>query len=139
MSGGLSLPVAGINSISSEATVGSPPATSTPTLRCGPVTRIAPSVPRPENLFAGSFPTPKRFISSQQAAIEALVKDLDEGTETLCPGEYGREALEIGIAIRESHLRGGEKLELPLADRSLSKWVVHVAVRRSPERFEGGD
>ena len=66
------------------------------------------------------FPNPKRFVSSQQAAIEALVKDLDEGTETLCPGEYGREALEIGIAMRESHLRGGEKLELPLADRSLS-------------------
>ena len=65
------------------------------------------------------FPNPKRFISSQQAAIEALVKDLGEGTETLCPGEYGREALEVGIAIRESHLRGGEKLELPLADRSL--------------------
>ena len=66
------------------------------------------------------FPNPKRSISSQQAAIEALVKNLDEGTETLCPGEYGREALEIGIAMRESHLRGGEKLELPLADRSLS-------------------
>ena len=66
------------------------------------------------------FPNPKRPRSSQQAAIEGLVKNLDEGTEPLCPGEYGREALEIAIGLRESHRRGGEKIELPLADRSLT-------------------
>ena len=65
------------------------------------------------------FPNPKRPMSSQQAAIEGLVKNLDEGTEPLCPGEYGREALEIAIALRESHRRGGERVELPLADRNL--------------------
>jgi len=65
------------------------------------------------------FPNPKRPRSSQQAAIEALVKNIDEGTEPLCPGEYGREALEIAIGLRESHRRGGEKMEFPLVDRSL--------------------
>ena len=66
------------------------------------------------------FPNPKRPRSSQQAAIEGLVKNLDQGTEPLCPGEYGREALEIAIGLRESHRRGGEKIELPLADRGLT-------------------
>ena len=65
------------------------------------------------------FPNPKRPRSSQQAAIEGLAKNLDEGTKPLCPGEYGREALEIAIGMRESHRRGGEKIELPLADRNL--------------------
>ena len=66
------------------------------------------------------FPNPKRPRSSQQAAIEGLVKNLAEDTEPLCPGEYGREALEIAIGLRESHRRGGEKIELPLADRGLA-------------------
>ena len=66
------------------------------------------------------FPNPKRPRSSQQAAIEGLVNNLDEGTEPLCPGKYGREALEIAIGLRESHRRGIEKVELPLADRSLT-------------------
>ncbi|HIA69251.1 TPA: Gfo/Idh/MocA family oxidoreductase [Candidatus Poribacteria bacterium] len=65
------------------------------------------------------FPNPKRPRSSQQAAIEALVKNIDQGTQPLCPGEYGREALEIAIALRELDLRGSEKMELPLANRSL--------------------
>jgi len=65
------------------------------------------------------FPNPKRPRSSQQAAIEALVKNIAEGTEPLCPGEYGREALEIAIGLRESHRGGGEKIKLPLDDRSL--------------------
>ena len=48
------------------------------------------------------------------------MKNIDEGTAPLCPGEYGREALEIAIGLRESHRRGGAKVELPLADRSLT-------------------
>ena len=65
------------------------------------------------------FPNPKRPRSSQQAAIEGIVRNLRDGTEPECPGEYGREALEIAIALRESHRRGGEKIELPLEDRNL--------------------
>jgi len=66
------------------------------------------------------FPNPKRPRSSQQAAMEGLVQNLDEGSEPLCPGEFGREALEIAIGRRESHRRGGEKMVLPLEDRSLT-------------------
>ena len=66
------------------------------------------------------FPNPKRPRSSQQAAMEGLVRNLDEGSEPLCPGEFGREALEIAIGMRESHRRDGEKMVLPLEDRSLT-------------------
>jgi predicted dehydrogenase len=66
------------------------------------------------------FPNPKRPRSSQQAAIEGIVENLNEGTTPFCPGEYGREALEIAIGMRESHRRGGEKIALPLGDRSLT-------------------
>ena len=66
------------------------------------------------------FPNPKRPRSSQTAAIEALVENIEKGTEPLCPGEWGREALEIEIALRESHRQGGAKVELGLTDRSLA-------------------
>ncbi len=75
--------------------------------------------PRTKEPIRRQFPNPKRPRSSQQAAIEGLVKNLQEGTAPLCPGEYGREALEIAIGLRESHRRDGVKIQLPLADRSL--------------------
>ena len=65
------------------------------------------------------FPNPKRPSSSQQAAIEAQVENINEGKETLYPGEHGCGALEIAIAMWESNLRGSEKHELPLVDQSL--------------------
>ena len=52
-------------------------------------------------------------------AIEGVACSIEAGEETICPGEFGREALEIGIALRESHRRGGVRVDLRLADRSL--------------------
>ena len=56
--------------------------------------------------------------SSMVDAIEGVARSIEAGVETTCPGEFGREALEIGIAIRESY-RHGVRMELPLQDRSL--------------------
>ena len=66
------------------------------------------------------FPNPKRPKSSQQAAVEGLVQNLKDGSQPLCPGEFGRESLETAIGLRESHRRGGEKVELPLEERTLA-------------------
>ena len=66
------------------------------------------------------FPNPKRPKSSQQAAVEGLVQNLKDGSQPLCPGEFGRESLETAIELRESHRRGGEQVELPLEDRTLA-------------------
>ena len=57
--------------------------------------------------------------SSMVDAIEGVCRSIEKGREEICPGEFGREALEIGIAIRESHRRGNVRVDLPLEDRNL--------------------
>ena len=52
-------------------------------------------------------------------AIEGVCKSIEMGEEQVCPGEFGREALELAIAMRESHRRGNVRIDLPLGDRSL--------------------
>ena len=52
-------------------------------------------------------------------AIEGVARSIEIGAEEVCPGEFGLEALEIGIAMRESHRRGGVHMDLPLDDRTL--------------------
>ena len=66
------------------------------------------------------FPYPWRPRSSMVDALEGVARSIEAGREEVCPGEFGREALEIAIALRESHRRGGSRVGLPLADRSLS-------------------
>jgi hypothetical protein len=69
------------------------------------------------------FPNPRRPRSSMLAAVDALAAQLDAATgedACACPGDYGREALEVAIALRESHRRGTIPVHLPLEDRSLA-------------------
>ena len=65
------------------------------------------------------FPGPWYPRSSMVDAIEGVCRSIEEGEERTCPGEFGREALEIAIAFRESHRRGHVRVDLPLEDRSL--------------------
>ena len=65
------------------------------------------------------LPGPWYPRSSMVDAIEGVCHSIEQGREDICPGEFGREALEIGIAIRESHRRGNIRIDLPLEDRSL--------------------
>ncbi len=65
------------------------------------------------------FPLPISIPSMGLAAIEDLVHCIETGTQPRCSGDDGRKALEIAIAMRESHRRGGQRVNLPLADRSL--------------------
>jgi hypothetical protein len=65
------------------------------------------------------FPNPWHPRSSMVDAIEGVCRSIELGEERICPGEFGREALEIAIALRESHRRGHVRVDLPLEDRSL--------------------
>ena len=65
------------------------------------------------------FPNPWHPRSSMVDAIEGVCRSIEAGEERICPGEFGRETLEIAIALRESHRRGHVRVDLPLADRSL--------------------
>ena len=59
-----------------------------------------------------------------KAGVQAIVDALEEGRDPACSGDDIRKALEIGIALRESHRRNHMPVELPLQDRSL-KIVPH--------------
>ena len=65
------------------------------------------------------FPNPWYPRSSMVDAIEGVCRAIEAGEERICPGEFGREALEVAIALRESHRREHIRVDLPLADRSL--------------------
>ncbi len=65
------------------------------------------------------LPNPWHPRSSMIDAIEGVCRSIESGREEICPGEFGREALEIGIALRESHRRGNIRVDLPLEDRIL--------------------
>ncbi|MBI1926676.1 Gfo/Idh/MocA family oxidoreductase [Candidatus Poribacteria bacterium] len=64
------------------------------------------------------FPNPWHPRSSMVDAIEGVCKSIEIGEERICPGEFSREALELAIAMRESHRRGNVRVDLPLEDRS---------------------
>jgi len=48
-----------------------------------------------------------------------LFNDIETGQPPKYTGKDGRQALEIAIALRESHRRGGVKVNSPLEDRKL--------------------
>ena len=65
------------------------------------------------------FPRPVTTETANVRTLRDIVGSLESGGEPLCNGEAARQALEVAIAIRESHRRGGVRVSLPLEDRSL--------------------
>ena len=51
--------------------------------------------------------------------LNDLIESIETGNPPICSGDDALKALEIGIAIRESHRMGGTKIKLPLENRSL--------------------
>lgn len=54
------------------------------------------------------------------AAIEGLIACIEEGRENRSSGQDGRAALELALAVYQSHARGGVQVTLPLQDRELA-------------------
>jgi predicted dehydrogenase len=86
------------------------------------------------------FPRPQRIESPGVRAIRDLIHCLETGKEPNCSGDDARAALEVAIALRESHRRGGARVDLPLADRALQilsaetlRGDLPVALRRARE------
>ena len=65
------------------------------------------------------LPFPARPEGMGITIVRDIVTAIETGSKTRCSGEDGREALEIAIAMRESHRRGGVRVNLPLEDREL--------------------
>lgn len=87
------------------------------------------------------FPHPQRIETPNVRTVRDIVACLTGGGEPICNGEDALHALEIAIAMRESHRRGGQRVPLPLADRALrmnAAETLHgdepVTVRRATAR-----
>ena len=76
-------------------------------------------LPDTKEIIQKPFPGPWYPRSSMVDAIEGVCRSIERGEEQICPGEFGREGLEIAIALRQSHREGHVRVDLPLGDRSL--------------------
>jgi predicted dehydrogenase len=80
--------------------------------------QVSPSGKR-RDVIRRLFPRPQRLQSPGVRAVYDLIACLESEKQPTCSGEDGRAALETALALRESHRRGGCRVELPLSDRSL--------------------
>ena len=77
------------------------------------------SVDNRRELVQRLFPRPHRIRSAGVGLVRDLIQCIETGKRPNCSGEDGRAALEVAIALRESHRNGGRRVNLPLQDRSL--------------------
>ena len=68
----------------------------------------------------GPSPRPQRIQSPGGGFDSDIIAAIETGKKVECAGVDGVAALECAIALRESHRLGGRRVDLPLADRSLS-------------------
>ncbi|MEX1019028.1 MAG: Gfo/Idh/MocA family oxidoreductase [Litorilinea sp.] len=81
------------------------------------------------------FPWPTRIQGTGISIIQDLVRGIETGAPPRCSGADGLAALEIAVALRESHRQGGARVALPLADRSLRMLSAEIAQDAIPARF----
>ena len=83
------------------------------------------------------YPFPTRMQGGGLNIVEDLVSCIENDHDPKCSGEDGRAALEVAIAMRESHRRGGKKITLPLEDRSLQIRSSEITGDAVPCRLRG--
>lgn len=81
------------------------------------------------------FPLPTEVLGTGLNIVTDLTTALETGQSPRCSGVDGLAALEVALALRESHRRGGVKVELPLADRSLRMLSVEIKNDGVPARI----
>ena len=97
--------------------------------------RWVPGGLRDEGLPARApFPLPLSIQGTGLSVIADLVNAIETGSEPRCSAEDGRKALEIAVALRESHRQGGLRVDLPIADRSLRILSVEIGGDAVPAR-----
>ena len=98
-------------------------------------TETASGGPRGRSLPAKKpFPWPVRMQGMGLTIIEDLDNAIATGQPPRCSGDDGLKALEIALALRESHRRGGIKIALPLADRTLGIQSSEISQDHTPAR-----
>lgn len=70
-------------------------------------------------LMQAPFPWPAVIEGTGVTIVRDLIHAIETGAPPRCSGDDGLAALEVAVALRESHRLGGAKVTLPLANRSL--------------------
>jgi hypothetical protein len=66
--------------------------------------------------------------------VDDLIDSVESNRSPRASIHDGRAALEIAIGLRESHRRGGMRVNLPLEDRSLKMMSVETKEDHTPAR-----
>jgi predicted dehydrogenase len=91
--------------------------------------------PRGRGLTARSpFPQPARPEGMGITAVNDLISAINNNHAPRCSGEDALKALEIAIALRESHRQGGKRINLPIPDRSLKILSSEIHTDHTPAR-----
>lgn len=80
------------------------------------------------------FPLPRQIPGTGITIVEDILHAIATGQPPRCSGEDGLAALEVAMALRESHRQGGAKVTLPLADRSLRMLSAEIKHDDLPAR-----
>jgi hypothetical protein len=67
--------------------------------------------------------------------VRDLINAIETGDAPRCSGVDGRAALEIAVALRESHRQGGTKVTLPLSNRDLGILSIELRNDAQPARI----
>lgn len=98
--------------------------------------QMVPGGPRDRLLPAKvPFLWPPEMPGMGLTIIADLLNAIQTGQAPRCSGEDGLSALEIALALRESHRRGGVKVNLPLSDRSLQIRSLEIRQDDVPARI----
>ena len=82
-----------------------------------------------------TFPWPTHLQGMGLTIVEDLIAAAENKRPPLCSGEDGRAALEVAIALRESHRKGGVRVDLPMADRTLKILSQETPEDHTPARI----
>ena len=78
------------------------------------------------------FPRPQWLASPGVMAVRDFIAVIETGKAPNATGQDGVAHLEAILALRESHRRGGVRVDLPLADRSLRILSSELKFERAP-------
>lgn len=81
------------------------------------------------------YPLPARIRGMGLSVIDELIDGIEQGSVPRCSDRDGLAALEVAVALRESHRRGGCRIDLPLADRTLGIQSSETQQDNEPARI----
>jgi predicted dehydrogenase len=80
------------------------------------------------------FPLPARIRGMGLSIVDEMIAGIETGATPRCTDTDGLAALEVAVAMRESHRRGGVRVDLPLVDRSLGIFSSEIREDDVPAR-----